>query len=1033
MHQLLTALGATQIPRCAALSEPAGIEGDLPDVALFETAARVLVLPVEVKPATMDLDDLLADPQPKRYARSFGGGLVLVTNLRSFALAQLDGADLAELARWTAVADPVDLDDPHAVSLDDPAVLGEMVEAGCRVHSTLADPAKVAFLLAWHGRQMKDAIAAAGDPVLLLAPILEAFEDGLDIELHEDLLVPTVVQTLLYGLFAAWLEDESSGDFDWRSSAYRIDVPLFAEVLHACLRPALIRQCDLFPRLDAAARVLDWVDRDKFVASFEGRAIEYFYEPFLASFDKDLRHALGVWYTPRQIATYQVARADHHLRTDLGIEAGLADPSVVVLDPASGTGTYLAATLDFIYQRHLDDGEPEHVAASRTREAASRIIGFEILPAAYIISHLHLGRHLAQLGAPLDPADRLRIYLTNTLTGWSDDSEDAVLTLFPELTGEVTAARKVKKVDPVIVVIGNPPYQGYSSAETKEERELMEPWIAPLWPEWGLRKHRLNDLYVRFWRISVRRIVELTGRGVISFISNRQWLGGRSYPTMRETVVTEFQRVVVDDLFGGVHDTDQPDDQSVFTSATATGIRVGTGIVTAVRSRPPEDGELAEVKGRDLRGAAAAKREQLAEWAQSDIDDGLVERPVERSTGYRFTHHAAGDHPGLDEYFDRFFSGVQPVRDEAVLSTELLVLEERMRNYFDGDVDWDTLIAQWPGFAVERARYDGQKVRGRLLGGSAFHAERIVRFLHRPLDARWLYWEPDHKLLNEARRDLMPYWLAVPSQVALVVPQTRRRPGAARPLVATQVPGFASMDPDARVLPLWTPAESVGGLPGQLGYAGATPAVTPNINQVWIDAVRASGCATGTDHEVAEQVFFALAGVCSSRAWVELQETDSSELPRVPLPSDSSAFEAAVDLGRRYALLVDPDKPFPGVTTPPIDPAYRDLAVPDTVSGPVTLTFGTFGQAGGRRVGEDVLWGGDSGWRNIPGEIWGYPLGGFPPIAKWLSYRVGHQLSVADREVVMLLARRVAAIRDLAEQGAAVFAAATAAPIETAL
>ena len=327
---------------------------------------------------------------------------------------------------------------------------------------------------------------------------------------------------------------------------------IFAEVLHECLRPSLLRHCNLYPMLDAASRVLLWVDRKVFTEAFRGGAIEYFYEPFLAAFDPALRDRLGVWYTPPEIAQYQVARVDHHLRVDLHIADGLASEHVVVLDPAVGTRTYLRAVAQAIYNRHVSNDEPKSVAAERTRRALmERVAGFEIVPAAFVICHLHLGLLLAELGVPLGRSERVRVYLTNSLTGW-DASDDVPLPLFPALQRDIEEARDLKRDELVLVVLGNPPYQGYSSAETEEEQALVEPWVAPLWEEWGVREHRLNDLYVRFWRMSIRRITELTGRGVVSLITNRKWLGGRSYPVMRQTALYDFQRVVIDDLHGGV-------------------------------------------------------------------------------------------------------------------------------------------------------------------------------------------------------------------------------------------------------------------------------------------------------------------------------------------------------------------------------------------------------------------------------------------------------------------------------------------------
>ena len=100
-------------------------------------------------------------------------------------------------------------------------------------------------------------------------------------------------------------------------------------------------------------------------------------------------------------------------------------------------------------------------------------------------------------------------------------------------------------------MLGNPPYQGYSSTPTDDERALVEPWTAPLWADWGIRKHRMNDLYIRFWAAARFRIAHLTKTGVVTFITNRKWLAGRSYPAMREGILGDFDRIIVDDLGRG--------------------------------------------------------------------------------------------------------------------------------------------------------------------------------------------------------------------------------------------------------------------------------------------------------------------------------------------------------------------------------------------------------------------------------------------------------------------------------------------------
>jgi hypothetical protein len=1012
LNHFIDALLDKRRPTLGVLGHPHAIQGDLPDLALYEIASNVLVLPFEVKPAAASMSQLVASDQARRYARSFGGGQVLLTNQWQFVLARQEGDSLVIVDEVALVADETQLDQAHPDFGKGPEQLLAILDQASQVRGNLFEPQDVAGFLAYHAGKMRDAIASTASAATALAPIRQALHEGLQIELADELLVPTVVQTLVYGLFAAWLDDADPTGFDWMDSAYRLEVPVFAEVLYAALRPALIRRCNLKQHLDAVARVLMWTDRSRFVDRFDGGAIEYFYEPFLREFDATLRGKLGVWYTPREIAEYQVARADHHLKADLGIADGIADLNVIVLDPACGTGTYLAAVLRYVLATHLANHEPLPVAVSRVREAAlNRIIGFEILPAAFIISHLHISRLLKQMGTQIAEDERLRVYLTNSLTGWASDAHIGS-TLFPELEEELHEAGVVKRHEKVLVILGNPPYEGYSSAESDEEKALIQPWIAPLWPVWHVGKHRLNDLYVRFWKVAIEKIADGTGRGIVTFISNRKWLGGRSYPTMREAVVHNFDNVVVDDLHGSLNDLADAEDGSVFTTAIAGGIKLGTAIVTATRTGPLGPDNVAAVSRRDFRGSGSAKRGKLVALRDLKIDSDLQPITVSKESRWRFAGDAGDDFPSLDEYLTFFLSGVQPVRDEAVIAFDQGSLVKRMKDYFNPEISWANLIEKHPGFGVTRARYNGERTRVRLLGSSRFRANRIVPFLYRPFDVRFLYWETQHKLLNEARAELLPYWLAVPGQRCIVIPQTPRRPGAFRPLVSKPVASFACAEPDARLFALYKPGTELHGLHGGLEVQGELPPPTTCVSPEWIAAARTIG-AEGTDEEVGEQIFYALVAVMNAPAWISAQPVDADDFAPVPLPSSPEVFGDAVTLGRRIADLDDPTVEVPGVTTGAIDPGWAGVGVPDSVAGNVTLVFGRRGSAGGKRKGDSVMWDTDHGWQNIPDAVWSFTSVGHTVLPKWLSYRVGTHIGQAEREAFMKVCRRISAIQAL--------------------
>ena len=179
-----------------------------------------------------------------------------------------------------------------------------------------------------------------------------------------------------------------------------LSVGVLAEIVYSALGPATTRDKTVKSCWRQWRVILRRVDRDALAREFDHRAIEYFYEPFLRAFDPKLRDQLGVWYTPREIARYQVAQADHHLRTALGLEDGLADPSVVVLDPAVGTGTYLAEVYDFLFTAYIrQTGSETEASAHLSAAARTRIAGFEILPAALLIADLHLRRLLRSMGS----------------------------------------------------------------------------------------------------------------------------------------------------------------------------------------------------------------------------------------------------------------------------------------------------------------------------------------------------------------------------------------------------------------------------------------------------------------------------------------------------------------------------------------------------------------------------------------------------------------------------------------------------------
>ena len=300
----------------------------------------------------------------------------------------------------------------------------------------------------------------------------------------------------------------------------------------------------------------------------------YFYEPFLEAFDPELRKELGVWYTPPEVVRYMVARVDQAVRDDLGIADGLAAENVYVLDPCCGTGAYLAEVLRRIAANLARRGLGALAGARVKQAAVGRVFGFEIMPAPFVVAHLQIGLTLQDLDAPLadDGTERAGVFLTNALTGWEPRTTKPLP--FPELEEERDRADQVKQETPILVILGNPPYNGFAGMAVDEERDLSDAYRTTR----RVRRPEgqgLNDLYVRFFRMAERRIAEKTGRGVVCFISNYSWLDSLSFTGMRERYLEAFDAVRIDCLNGDSRKTGKtaPDgspDPSIFSTSKAT-------------------------------------------------------------------------------------------------------------------------------------------------------------------------------------------------------------------------------------------------------------------------------------------------------------------------------------------------------------------------------------------------------------------------------------------------------------------------------
>ena len=708
----------------------------------------------------------------------------------------------------------------------------------------------------------------------------------------------------------------------------------------------------------------------------------YFYEPFLQEFDPDLRKQLGVWYTPVEVVRYMVARVDKALKDDLGIADGLADERVYVLDPCCGTGAYLAETLRRIAENLQSRGLGKLTGAQVKQAAMNRVFGFEIMPAPFVVAHLQVGLTLQALDAPLADtapsadggAERAGIFLTNALTGWEPKTQKPLP--FPELEQERERADRVKQDAPILVILGNPPYNGYAGMAVDEERELSVAYRATT----HVRRPEgqgLNDLYVRFFRMAERRIADKTGRGIVCFISNYSWLDGLSFTGMRERYLKAFDTIRIDCLNGDKYKTGKttPDgtpDPSIFsTPEDPVGIQVGTAITTLVRKA--DHASSTEVSFRHLWGQA--KRKELLKTAAAAPDAlyGDVAPPL--ALGLPFAPIVVSedwfDWPALTDLFPASFPGVATSRDAFLVDIDLDQLELRIADYFDADLSREEVAQRYPVVMRHTARFDARRVREELIARGRRAPSGISRYTYRPFDTRWLYWESETKLLDEKRADYKPH--VFKGNPWLVTPQKQRREWSP-PLLTSKLGDINHMDGSTSYISAWLRDTGLGADETVVKrIANLSPAAQRYLDRLGLGVEDLFYHALAVLHDPAYRE--ANAGALRMEwpriplpGWPELSSADESVIPAessprlkngagiqepadttqpdttaaaihsvipvktgIHLPSEAAQeLAASAARGRQLAHLLDSDTPVPGVTTGGLRPEIIAIAQPAT-------------------------------------------------------------------------------------------------------
>lgn len=823
-------------------------------------------------------------------------------------------------------------------------------------------------------------------------------------------------ETIAYGLFAARLHDTSQGTFS-RSEALEL-LPksnpflrnLFVYIAGPNLDDRLVRMIDDLCAIFLATSLHDLLKNfGKFTARND--PFLHFYETFLAEYNPAKRKARGVWYTPEPVVNFIVRAVDDVLKAEFGLADGLADTSKVsipwdtgqndkkgkpivemkdvhrvqVLDPATGTGTFLAEVIKLVAGR-VKGIAPGQWSNYVEADLIPRLHGFELLMASYAMCHMKLDMMLTEMGyQPSANPPRLSVYLTNSL----DEGERVEQTLpFAQwVSAEAKGANTIKRDQPIMCVIGNPPYSGHSSnkgawieglmADYKVSPELKRPAQA----KW------LSDDYVKFLRLAEYMIAK-NGEGVLGFITNHGYLDNPTFLDMRHHLRQTFDRIYVLDLHGNSKKKEVAPDGSA--DNNVFDIMQGVAIIIAVKHR--RDGKqakpLAKVFHGDLWGSRAAKYAAL--W-DGDAENLIIADVALESPPWRFkpsdraleaTYAAGISVADLFSPNGRPAPGIVTTHDEFAISWNAAESAEKVERLLatENEVEARQCFRlcsqnQWSYAAAKVALSDGG------------WRDAIIPVNYRPFDTRYTVYN-SHVAVH--RRERVMSHLVKHANLAVQISRQQKSPGeytnfhahdyiSESSLVSNRTSEIGSsfplyLYPDEQDLDqtirlnfdpkLYAKIRAAAGLTG--------PLTAPDGS----DAFRK---ATGDARPDEVKVFDYIYGVLHSPTYRETyREFLKIDFPRVPFPADPASFAHISAKGEalRRLHLMEPA-------------AIGDAHFPFEGDGDSVVEKP-------RLEGGKVWINATQGFAGVSDTAWTFQIGGYQPAQKWLKDRKGRTLSYDD-------------------------------------
>jgi len=864
---------------------------------------------------------------------------------------------------------------------------------------TIVGPEDLARRMANKAALIKDVLTnALNDGEASLSGQYEAFKANLIHDIKPQDFADIYAETIAYGMFAARLQDPTRDMFS-RQEALDL-LPRSNPFLRSLF--GYVAGHDLDDRIawiiDDLAAVFRACDMDLVMEGFgelTGRndPFLHFYETFLVAYSPKKRTARGVWYTPEPVVDFIVRAVDDVLKSEFGLEDGLADTSKVtmdwdtgktnkkgravtvskdvhrvqILDPAAGTGTFLGAVVKQIAPR-IQDIAPGLWSRYIENDLIPRLHGFEILIASYAMCHMKIDMILTEMGyePPTGDTPRLSVWLTDSL----EQGEPVDQTLLPFakwLSHEAKGASEIKRDMPIMCVIGNPPYLGEGGKSEGWLGALMDDYKKEPGGKVKLRERNpkwLNDLYVKFIRLS-SHMIERNGEGVLGFITNHGYLDNPTFRGMRWHLLHTFDRIWVLDLHGNAKKRETAADGSL--DENVFDIQQGVAIIIAVK-RKDNNRDLAQVMHADLWGTRAVKYDTLGSddlnapmFEQIDtpapyhffVRRDYAEEQAAYEQGFAINHfmpvHSVGivtarDALTIDENRDALWRRVQ---DFARLDPEAV---RRKYKIEDVEKEWTVALAQ-------------KDVKRDL------SHDKLTPIAYRPFDTRWTYYTGTSQGFICRPRDKVMRHMLAGENFGFIIPKTKREQVGG--IVTDTICGHKAYD-DYDInslfpLYLYPDAEELD----KTRRVNFDPTLFDNLRKMAQHPKRGKPDAVRT--------FDYIYGVLHCPAYREtFAEFLKIDFPRIPWPANPSEFWDISDKGRML----------------------RQLHLMDTAAGgraPYPLVGRGEGMVENIEFGDGKIWiNGSQHFDNTPEAVWDMFIGGYQPAQKWLKDRKDRNLDHAD-------------------------------------